>query len=317
VERACAQYPDRVPSFRALECFVAVADSGSITDAARVLFSSQSAISHHLSLLEREVGTTLFHREARGVRLTTAGRASLPDARRALSAAASVASSAQAVGRLTGGTLRLACAQSLITVFAPIMQEWHRSAPQVSLTLRESTSAEELHGFLDKDEVDLVLMPGPGPERFVVTDVAEEEIVLSASVDHRLAAQGTVTVADLDGVRLVSFSTDNGLSVWLDQSLAQAGVQPTTVMRTAVTAIAPQLAAAGMGVAVTPVSALGDGFPGAVRSFSPGWFRDLVVLTLAEPETLAARFIDDLRRVGVRVPPGVAAQLHGGLVDAP
>ena len=288
---------------------MAVADSGSITDAARVLFSSQSVISHHLSLLEREIGAPLFHREARGLRLTTAGRASLPDARRALGAVASVIASAQAVGRRSGGTLRLACAQSLITVFAPIMQAWHRTAPQVVLTLRESVSAEELHGLLDKDEVDLVLMPGPAPERFVSHEVLEEEVVLTAPSDHPLAARSSVTTAELDGVRLVNFSTDNGLSVWLDQSLAQAGVTPTTVMRTSVTAIAPQLAAAGMGVAVTPVSAVGAGFPGAVRSFSPRWSRDLVVLTLGEPDPLAARFIEDLRQAGVHVPPDVADQL--------
>jgi DNA-binding transcriptional LysR family regulator len=120
-----------------------------------------------------------------------------------------------------------------------------------------------------------------------------------------------VRVQDLDGVRLVHFAPENGLSTWLDRSLAKAGVHPEAVMRTAVTAAAPQLAAAGLGVAVCPVSAISDGFPGAVRSFSPRWIRKLAAVTPATPDPLAAQFIGNLRSHGVHVPRGVRAQLAG------
>jgi hypothetical protein len=68
----------------------------------------------------------------------------------------------------------------------------------------------------------------------------------------------------------------------------------------------------GLGVAVTPVSAVNAGFPGAVRSFSPRWVRRLVAVTPADPDPLAARFIDDLRTRGVRVPSDVRTQLAAG-----
>jgi DNA-binding transcriptional LysR family regulator len=80
-------------------------------------------------------------------------------------------------------------------------------------------------------------------------------------------------------------------------------------MRTSVTATAPQLAAAGLGVAVCPVSAVSHGFPGAVRSFSPRWVRQLVAVTSTQPDPLAARFIADLREHGMRVPRDVRDQL--------
>src|SRR3989337_642070 len=98
-------------SLRALECLVAVADSGSITQAARLLYSSQPAVSHQLAALEREAGTALIRREARGVRLTPAGRAAVVDARKAVEAAASAVRAARAAGEAGGGSLRLACAQ--------------------------------------------------------------------------------------------------------------------------------------------------------------------------------------------------------------
>src|SRR4051812_28645106 len=108
-------------TLRALECLVAVADTGSITRAARLLHSSQPAVSQQLAALEREARTVLLLREPRGVKLTAAGRAAVAEGRRAVEAAASAVSSARAVGEASGGTLRLACAQSLtVPLLAPV-----------------------------------------------------------------------------------------------------------------------------------------------------------------------------------------------------
>ena len=291
-----------MPTVRALECLVAVADSGSITEAARTLFLSQPAVSHQLALLEREAGTALFVREPRGVRLTPAGRAAVGHARRAVEAAASAIRSGRTVSEAMGGSLRLACAQSFVSVLAPVIREWHLHRADVQISLRESMSARQVHGFIESDEVDVGLLPAPVPDRFTVTEVAEEEIVLIAPLGHPLAEQPAVRVEDLDGVPLVHFVVENSLSTWLDHAFARAGVRPVPVIRTSVTTIAPQLAAAGLGVAVCPVSALSDGFPAAVRSFSPRWTRRLVAVTPAEPDPLVARFVVDLRRHGVPVP---------------
>lgn len=284
-------------SLRALECLVAVADSGSITEAARMLYLSQPAVSHQLATLEREAGTALLRREPRGVRLTPAGRAAVSDARRAIEAAGSAVRSARAVGEARGGSLHLGCAQSLVSVLAPVIRDWHLRHPDVRLTLRESTAVDQLYDLVDSEEVDVVLMPAPVPSRFTITDVAEEEIVLVAPNDHPLAQQPAVRVQDLEGRPLVHFAAENGLSGWLDQSLARVGVRPLPVVRTSVTTAAPQLAAAGLGVAVCPVSAVSNGIQGAVRPFSPRWVRQLVAVTPGEPDPLVARFIDDLRRM--------------------
>ncbi|MET9357469.1 LysR family transcriptional regulator [Streptomyces sp. NPDC006617] len=304
-------------SLRALECLVAVADSGSITQAALLLHSSQPAVSHQLASLERETGTVLLRREPRGVKLTSAGRAAVADARRAIEAAASAVRSARAAGQAAGGVLRVLCAQSLtVPLLADVIRQWHRRYPEVAITLRESTAMDEALGLVDSDEVDVAVLTAPSAGRFTITALTEEEIVWAAPVGHPLAEQPAVRIEDLDGAPLVHFTPDNGLSAWLDQSLARVGVHPETVMRTSVTATAPQLAAAGLGIAVCPVSAVSPGFPGAVRSFSPRWVRRLVAVTSTEPDPLVARFIGDLRGHGMRVPRDVRDQLaQGGLPD--
>ena len=295
----------------ALEYLVAVADTGSITQAARLLHASQPAVSHQLSSLERETSTALIRREARGVTLTPAGRAAVVEARRAVEAAAASVRSARAVGDASGGALRLACVQSLsVALLAPVIRDWRREHPEVTVSLRESTSMSELLGAVDADEVDISLIPGAPPARLTGSVVAVEEIVLSAATDHPLAGAPAVRLDQLDGVPLVHYAPENGLSAWLDRALADAGVRPEVSMRTAVTSAAPQLAAAGLGIAVSPVSALSAGFPGAVRPFAPAWRRQVFAVTAADPDPLAARFIASLQQRGLRVADDVRAQLE-------
>ena len=297
-------------SLRALECLVAVADCGSITQAAQLLHSSQPAVSHQLAMLEREAGTALLRRAPRGVKLTPAGRAAVSDARRAVEAATSAVAAARAVGSHAGGTLRLACGQSLtIALLAPVMREWHQQHPDVVITLRESTSLDELIGFLDADEADVVIMPASVGGSYPAVTIAEEEIVLATPIGHPLSRKRELFLRDLDGASLVHFAPQNGLSSWLDLQLARAGARPVPVMRTSVTSAAPQLAAAGMGVAVCPVSAISDGFPGSVRSFSPVWTREIVAVTPGEFDPLVSLFVADLQSHGIQVPAGVLSQL--------
>jgi DNA-binding transcriptional LysR family regulator len=306
-----------MPSLRALECLVAVADTGSITQAALLLHSSQPAVSHQIASLEREARTALLRREARGVRLTAAGRVAVADARRAVEAATAAVRSARAVGEAGGGSLRIGCAQSLtVALLAPLLRDWRRRHPDVAIALRELAVMDEALGLVESDDVDVAVLPDPPSDRFHVTAVAEEEIVLAAPTGHPLAQRAALRIQDLDGAPLVQFTPDNGLGAWLDRSFARAGVHPETVVRTSVTTAAPQLAAAGLGVAVCPVSAVSAGFPGVVRPFSPRWTRQLMAVTSAEPDPLVARFIAGLRRRGVRVPRSVQTQLDEGVAAA-
>jgi DNA-binding transcriptional LysR family regulator len=103
---------------------------------------------------------------------------------------------------------------------------------------------------------------------------------------------------------------ENGPIIWLDQALTAAGVRPEPAMMTAGTAAAPQLAAAGLGIAVSLVSAVSTDFPGVVRPFSPRWVRQLVAVTPEEPDPLLARFLGYLRKRGLRVPRGVRTQIE-------
>src|SRR4051794_6135266 len=92
---------------RQLEYFVAVAEEANFTRAADRVHITQSGVSAQIRQFERELGTDLFDRSARMVRLTPAGAAALPHARAALAEAAAIRTACDHVTGLVRGKLRL------------------------------------------------------------------------------------------------------------------------------------------------------------------------------------------------------------------
>jgi DNA-binding transcriptional LysR family regulator len=90
------------------------------------------------------------------------------------------------------------------------------------------------------------------------------------------------------------------MASWVDQFAAGRGVLlPRPAVRTGSPRTAAQLAAAGMGVAIVPVSALTPWPDATVRSFDPPELRDVVVVVAAPHDALVQRFVADLRQRGL------------------
>jgi DNA-binding transcriptional LysR family regulator len=153
-------------SMRALECLVAIVDRGSLTKAAAVLRMSQPALSHQIAAVERELGTPVIERLARGIRPTAAGLAVAAEARVALAAAerATLAGRRVAAGR--GGRIRIACAETMTAwVLVPVLRDWRRRFPDVELDLKEYTSADRMQEVLAAGGADLAVGPAADPDR--------------------------------------------------------------------------------------------------------------------------------------------------------
>ncbi|SFW68667.1 LysR family transcriptional regulator [Amycolatopsis australiensis] len=302
-----------MPTLRALECLVAVLDAGSITEAAARLHLSQPALSHQIGTLERELGTPVLERLPRGVRPTATGRAVVADARAALAAADRVVRTGRAVAAGGEGALRIACAESMTAgLLAPVLRAWHRHRPGVLITLTETTSADALVAALETGEADVAV--GPRPSRWTGrTDViGREEIVLALAADHPLTRRAAVPMAGLAGVPVVHYHPDNGLGGWLDEEAARRGTTLTAVMRTKQAATAAQLAAAGLGVALVPTTALTRTFAGALRRLKPALHRDVVTFTATPSDSLVRRFSADVTHRGIAVPGVLLDKLSPG-----
>ena len=132
-------------NLKQLEYFIAIAEEGQITAAARRLHISQPPLSYELAQLERELDTQLVRRGPRGVTLTEAGRLLHERATRILAMATATAREVSSVGRGLTGTLCLAVCDSAAGL-APSarLAELAALAPDVSLELREGSVPQVL-----------------------------------------------------------------------------------------------------------------------------------------------------------------------------
>ena len=132
-----------------------VAVRGSFSAAAEALSFTQSAVSQQIAALEREAGTTLVQRSARGVRLTEAGEAVVRHAEAIMARLAEAEAELEAIAGLRGGRLRMAAFESAGATLMPLaIAAFRQQHPAVELSMSMS-EPEDCVPLLRSGELDL------------------------------------------------------------------------------------------------------------------------------------------------------------------
>lgn len=287
-------------TLRTLECLVALVDHGSVSAAAASLHMSQPALSHQIASLEKELGAPVAERLWRGVRVTAAGRAAAEEARVALQAAQQAVQIGQRVARAGAGKIRISCVETMtVWLLLPVLRQWRARRPDVHLELSEYTSSDAMIEVLESGRSDVAFGPRPTHTDAHVEVFGKEDIVVIAAVGHRFTEMSAVPFSALAGEPFVHFHPDNGLAVWVDELAGRHGVVLDPVLRTRSPRTAAQLAAAGMGITIVPVSALPPRSAGTVRRLRPNIKRDIVAVLAAPSDTLVHQFVADTYRRGL------------------
>src|ERR1700736_3720357 len=242
---------------RHLRYFVAVAEAGSLTVAARKLRTSQPSLSRQIRDLEGEVGARLLTRRARGIELTPAGRALLDHPRPVLSqggaateAARRVAHPAKpcfALGFLTGHELRW---------MPEALRILHDELPNVDVMI-SSQYSPLLANALSKGKIDAAfLRPERGVPELAFRLLIKEPLMVVLPRDHRLAALKAISPRDLVGETFVTVSdTAPVLRVVIDNYLKRSGINITPAHEADHLAMAMSLIASTRGVGLLPAYA--------------------------------------------------------------
>jgi DNA-binding transcriptional LysR family regulator len=183
---------------RQLRYFVAVAEEGHITRAARTLQVSQPSLSQAIVQLESQLGVELLRRHARGVSLTPAGAALFVKARTALAAAEDAELTAHSLARAADGSLEWGFIGTPPMVDAPeLFGAFSATHPEVTISFRElSSPCGSTAAWLQDVDVALCQSPTPHPDVNMKT-LREEARVLLAASTHPLASRRQVDVADV------------------------------------------------------------------------------------------------------------------------
>lgn len=243
---------------------VAVAETSNFTRAAEQCLVVQSALSHQIARLERELGAKLFERTSRRVRLTPAGEAFLPAARQALDAAerarAEVAATAGEIrGRLAVGAISTVAAVDLPAV----LEQFHLRHREVRISLRTSPSEELVErvrqGTLDVAFLGLPL--GVRPQGVRGRELARGDLVAVVALDHPLAGREHVDLHRLAEETFVDFPAGTAGRAHSDAAFAAAGVRREVAFEVTTADLLTRLIRHGLGIGMLP-GAFVSGLPG-------------------------------------------------------
>jgi DNA-binding transcriptional LysR family regulator len=181
-----------------IQSFVALAETGSFTEAAEQLYLSQSAISHALAALERELGVTLIERNRKGViALSEAGERILPHARAFLSQVSAIEQEAKAAQGHYSGKLRLGSIHSFVApdLLAPLLSHFQGRYPEVEVTLFEG-AIHEIGEWMESNLIDLSFMILPAPD-YTTRPIFRDELFVVLPQEHPLQECDTLRLDDL------------------------------------------------------------------------------------------------------------------------
>lgn len=235
-----------------LEAFLKVAEYSNFSRAAEALGISQPSLSARMIALEKEVGTPLFHRMGRGVRLTEAGRAFLPYVQRALEALDTGREALKGIRTATSGKLHIGSARVICAYVLPeILERFHRSYPGIEVSIKTGRSTEVLEMVLS-EEVQVGLsrtLVHPQIDSFHLYD---EYIVLVTHPHHPFARAGEASIFDVAQEPLILYDRGSTYFILIERFCREAGIAPRIEMELDSVEATKRMIERGLGVSFLP-----------------------------------------------------------------
>lgn len=174
--------------FSAYKAFIAVAENGTFSKAADLLYITQPAVSKRIALLEEQLGSKLFDRIGKRVMLNEAGRALLPIAERIMQ---DIRESQRVIDNLSGqvsGHLSLVTSHHIgLRRLPDILKQYAEEFPQVRLDLA-FTDSENACSKIEKGsyELGVVTLPLSKSKRLKLTPLWSDPLTIAVALDHPL-----------------------------------------------------------------------------------------------------------------------------------
>ncbi|MEE1755807.1 LysR family transcriptional regulator [Streptomyces sp. SP18CS02] len=241
---------------RYIKTFHEVVRTGSYSAAARSLGYTQPAVSQQMKALERDVGTPLFSRVGRGLRLTEAGETLTRHTVTILDSLAAAQQQIDAIARLRSGRVRVCAFPSAgATILPEAMARMAAEHPGIRVELVECEPPESLR-LVARGECDITLaFSYPGlrvevPDGLEEIRLLEDPVTVLLPTGHRLARRRAVHLGDLANERWIAGCARCRANFL--HACAEEGFTPDIACTTDDNLMMQSLVAAGVGIAMVP-----------------------------------------------------------------
>ena len=245
---------------RELRSFVHIARVGSVSRAARELHIAQPALSRQIAKLEDELGTALFVRHGRGVRLTSAGAQLLERAEMIINFVAQTGERVRASTEHLTGHVALGLPPAVgVWVSTPVVEVFRERWPGVALHLREGLSSSLQEWLLDR-RIDIAIVYNQTPlEAFDIRPLCSEAMVVVGPAGcTRIADRGgaPLRMRDLAELPLILPGFPHANRRVLEQAAAQHGVHLRVVLEVDSVTLTKALVRRGVGYSLLTFTAI-------------------------------------------------------------
>ncbi|CAM3652527.1 LysR family transcriptional regulator [Rheinheimera salexigens] len=230
-----------------------IARNGSLTAAANYLNLTQSALSHTIKKLERQINVSLWLKEGRSIRLTEAGQYVLDQANRLLPQFERMDDTLRQFANNETGSLRIGmechpCYQWLLKVVQPFLAQ----SPGVDIDVKQKFQFGGMAALFNYD-IDLLITPDPiNKDSIVFEPVFPYEQVLVVSLDNKLSALQQIEPKQLSDQTLLTYPVETARLDIFQQFLLPAHCMPKQHKTLESTDIILQMVVANRGVATLP-----------------------------------------------------------------
>ncbi len=236
-----------------LRYFLAVAQTGRFTQAAKQCNVSQPSLSIQIAKLEEEMGGALFERTKKGVTLTARGELFLPRANAIWSEMQSIQKETEALSGLTMGSVTLGCLPTTgAHVLPQILITFRKSYPQISVQLKEESSPG-LARNLEQGEVELAIVDEaglkPSLEHIVLL---KEDLLLALPPHHAFSQKSSLALKQMAGEPFILMKPGHGFRQITLELFRKAGLTPQVVFESDGIETVQALVAAGLGFSLVP-----------------------------------------------------------------
>ena len=240
-----------------------IADTKSISKAAEELFIAQPSLSQSLQRIERELGTHLFIREPRGMKLTYAGEKYYLMAKEILDIYSDFKSEITHINELKAGRLVIGIARYMgMNILPNVLPDFNKNYPNIEIIIREENT-RVLENLVLGGNVDFALThvhKKEMNEKINYEILKEDEFLLVTPKGYLINSdkikikngKSYVDLRDLEGEKFILLDINKGIRKVQDRTIKSYGISPDVVFTTKNFETAKRLAANGMGITIIP-----------------------------------------------------------------
>ncbi len=251
---------------RRLRYFIAVAQEANIGRAATQLNMAQPPLTRQVQQLEAEIGTELFHRTRKGVRLTNAGQVLFDEARHILALATRASERTKRAGLGQSGRLDIGLFGSNVLAVPQLLHTFRTQYPDVEVVIHAMNKEKQLEALYDRRVSVGFNLLGLKLAGIANEKVRSEPLVVAISDNDPLSKRPSISLQQISDRPMVIFASgprpnlmDLVFAICLDD-----GFQPTISQEVTDSVTAVALVAAGYGVALVPATVSQLSLPGVV-----------------------------------------------------